>query len=168
MGVGVVNPPGTRGVEVDGTRLRLPNRFLDVISSDGSINRAITGQQLDITVGAGSGTVDCDATVAFGDPVYWNDANSQFELGDATAISTADIRGIVVNKISISECVISNYVKITGLAGLTSGARYFLKVGGGIDTVVPSSSGNVVKFLGQAISTTVLIFETSYIPMIRS
>lgn len=49
---------------------------------------------------------------------------------------------------------------ITGLAGLTIGAIYFLAtVAGGLTTVAPSASGNVVQEVGIALSVTELLFR---------
>src|SRR4030066_299864 len=50
----------------------------------------------------------------------------------------------------------------TGLAGLTLGARYYLNTtaGGVVATTPPSASGNVVQYVGRAISTTEIAFES--------
>lgn len=50
----------------------------------------------------------------------------------------------------------------TALTGLTGGARYFLgTTAGGAVTTPPSSAGNVVQYLGRAVSTTELAFEAN-------
>ena len=48
---------------------------------------------------------------------------------------------------------------VTGLTGLTPGARYYLSTtAGAITTTPPSTSGNVVQYVGVATSTTSLFF----------
>ncbi len=48
---------------------------------------------------------------------------------------------------------------ITGLAGLTPGARYYLGASGGITITPPSADGLVVQEVGVAISTSRLLFN---------
>lgn len=49
---------------------------------------------------------------------------------------------------------------ITGLTGLTQGARYFLSTTAGLTTdTAPSATGNVAQMIGIANSTTSIIFE---------
>ena len=49
---------------------------------------------------------------------------------------------------------------ITGLTGLTQGARYFLATTAGLTTAtVPSTAGNVGQMIGIAASTTSILFE---------
>lgn len=47
---------------------------------------------------------------------------------------------------------------ISGLSGLTPGARYLLGVGGGVVTVPPTSAGTIVQSVGVAKSATELSF----------
>jgi len=51
--------------------------------------------------------------------------------------------------------------EITGLTSLTPGDRYYLSAAspGGIVSTPPSTTGNVVQFVGVAVSTTSIIFE---------
>lgn len=55
---------------------------------------------------------------------------------------------------------------ISGLTGLTVGARYFLATtAGGITTTPPSAAGNIVQVVGVAPSATELIFEADNAPV---
>lgn len=46
----------------------------------------------------------------------------------------------------------------TQLSGLTVGSDYYLGTVGGVTTTAPSTTGNIVQFLGRAHSTTAMIF----------
>lgn len=51
----------------------------------------------------------------------------------------------------------------SSLTGLTAGARYYLSAAtpGGVTLTAPAASGNVVQYLGKAISDTELAFEAT-------
>ena len=50
--------------------------------------------------------------------------------------------------------------KITGLSGLTNGARYYLSTtAGGVTAVPVSGAGKIDQFIGRAVSTTEIAFE---------
>lgn len=48
---------------------------------------------------------------------------------------------------------------ITGLAGLIPGRYYLATSPGEVTTTPPSASGNVVQYIGEAVSTTEITFE---------
>lgn len=54
---------------------------------------------------------------------------------------------------------------ITGLSNLTPGYSYFLSTIGGITTVIPSGTGQLLQIVGKALSTTELFFNP-YEPII--
>ena len=50
---------------------------------------------------------------------------------------------------------------ITGLSGLTVGSAYYLGTAGGQTTTAPTTAGNLVQYVGKAISGTSLYFQPS-------
>jgi hypothetical protein len=60
--------------------------------------------------------------------------------------------------ISTSATVYTLAQRNTQLSSLTIGSDYFLGTVGGVTTTPPSTTGNIVQFLGRADSTTSLIF----------
>lgn len=63
---------------------------------------------------------------------------------------------------AVGEVILSTGVLIT--VGLTQGNRYFLSaaVSGGITAVAPVAAGNIEQYLGIALSTTELYFNSGY------
>lgn len=81
--------------------------------------------------------------------------STTYTLADADSTNTADVVGMVVAVIDVNTFVLQFGGHITGLSGLTAGNAYYLSASaGGITDVKPSSSGQVVKPLLIADTTT--------------
>lgn len=80
---------------------------------------------------------------------------------DATAANKFHAVGFVLDSVSSGQPAKVYFEGvITGLSGLTIGAKYYLsETAGAITTTAPTSSGALVQFVGTAISATELSFE---------
>lgn len=91
----------------------------------------------------------------------WNDAGTpKARKADATT-SGKEADGFVLDAVSSgATATVYHEGANTGVTGLTAGARYYLSTtAGGSTTTAPTGSGNVVQFLGRAVSTTKIVFE---------
>lgn len=111
-------------------------------------------------VGADSKTATAGEALSAGDLVY--------VTGTGT-IMKADANTVTKKAIGFVQSAISNAASgtvyfdgtITGLSGLTPGADYFLSAAtaGGITATPPSGAGDIVQFVGVALSATELTFN---------
>ena len=114
------------------------------------------GGNLDLNgKGLSEGSETIDGGVSTGNIVYYD--SSSWKQADASAEATADGRlGLYLG---------SNEVMFEGeytTTGLTAGAIYYLsETAGGVTSTVPSASGAIVRPVGKAKSTTVLMFNPS-------
>lgn len=91
----------------------------------------------------------------------WDDSGTpKVRKADATTIGK-EADGFVISAVSSGNpALVYNEGVISGFVGLTIGARYYLDTtAGGITATPPSGDGNVVQYVGRAISTTEIIFE---------
>jgi hypothetical protein len=92
----------------------------------------------------------------------WNDAGTvKVRKADATAVGK-EANGYVLASVTSGDAATVYFDdEITGLTSLTPGDRYYLSAAspGGIVSTPPSTTGNVVQFVGVAVSTTSIIFE---------
>ena len=92
----------------------------------------------------------------------WNDAGTiKVRKADATT-SGKEADGFVLAGYTAPAAALVYFEGTnTAMSGLTLGARYYLNTvaGGVVATTPPSGSGNVVQYVGRAISTTELTFE---------
>lgn len=100
--------------------------------------------------------VPCDASVYVGAAVRMDGTGTAFNA-IATALSTANVIGIVQKKPSSTLC----NIRVLGVSpaifvGLDETKEYFLSatIAGEITTTVPTGSGHVVLKLGQPFSAT--------------
>lgn len=80
---------------------------------------------------------------------------------NADATGPLACHGFVIASVT-APAAIDVYVDvglITGFTALTVGARYYLSTVGGITATPPSASGNIVQYLGIALSATELFFN---------
>lgn len=124
--------------------------------------------KVDITMmpsGVGTPTQSMTAgeNLSAGDFVYINtsDANKIYKA-DADAVGKKAI-GYVLASASTDASVTVYFEGINDqLSGLTLGADYFLSAtAGGVTTTQPSSAGQIVQYVGTAISTTAIHFKFS-------
>lgn len=57
---------------------------------------------------------------------------------------------------------------ITGLSGLSTGARYFLGGTGTVTSTVPTTTGNVIQYIGIALTTSTLLFLNDQQPVTKN
>lgn len=122
--------------------------------------------KLDITfmptgVGGDTQTLTAGEALSAGNLVYVNGSGAVLKA-DASSEAKEAV-GFVLSAISnaASGTVYFGSGIITGLTGLTAGARYFLSgtTPGAVTTTAPTGTGKIVQQVGRAISTTVLYFE---------
>jgi len=96
-----------------------------------------------------------DGGVSTGNLVYLD--TTSWKQADADAEATS------IGQLGIS--LGSNNVLIDGIyttTGLTAGSDYYISTtAGGITTTKPSTTGDIVRFIGTALSTTQLLFKPS-------
>ena len=81
-------------------------------------------------------------------------ANATTEGYEADGYVTANVSS------AAAATVYGRNTVIAGLSGLTVNARYFLSTtGGGMTTTPPAAAGNVVQYIGKALSATELLFQ---------
>lgn len=149
--------------EVEGTVVGGdPAQAGDLVALDGS--GLLDATILPSGVGPDIKSVTAGEALSAGDFVnIYNDAGTvKAQKADATA-SGKEVDGFVLSG-ATSGVAVDVYFegRNTQLSGLTIGARYYLNTtAGAVTTTVPSSSGNVVQYVGRALSATELAFEPS-------
>jgi hypothetical protein len=116
---------------------------------------------LPLGVGSDSRTITTSEAVAAGDMInVWNNAGLRARKADATT-SGKEANGFVIAAFgSGASATVFFEGTVTGLTGLTIGARYYLNTTAGTVTTTPlSGSGNVHQYIGAALSATELTFE---------
>lgn len=111
--------------------------------------------------GADTRTVTAGETIAAGDLIYIDSAGEAFKADANDA--TKEAVGFVLAGITAAATGTAYFGSgiVTGLSGLTAGARYYLSAStpGGVATAIPSGAGDIVQQVGKALSTTELYFE---------
>ena len=127
--------------------------------SDGTIDESV----LPTGIGADVKNVVASEALAAGDLVnIWNDGGTEkVRKADATAEGKEAIGFVKASFASAATAVVYFEGRITGLSGLTPGARRYLSTAsaGQVTASAPSSAGNVVQFVGVAVSATEIDFE---------
>lgn len=95
--------------------------------------------------------------------VYKTGVDDTTGLADNGSISTAPAMGMVSN-VSGTTATLVYQGEVTGFAGLTTGAAYYLGTSGNItttalDPIAEAGTGKVLQKIGYAKSTTVMIFD---------
>lgn len=138
------------------------------VADDGKIVALGTDGRLDssvMPVGIGAEVKNVTASEALnaGDLVnIWNSAG-QFRVRKADATSAGkEATGFVISSVSNGGTA-AVYLEgtITGLGGLLPGRYYLSTTPGAATEVPPSASGNVVQYIGPAVSTTEISFEAT-------
>lgn len=148
----------------------VPNYFLDkILPGANIIFSASPGPNKTLTISSSGGAAttslvsglvySCPALVAINDVVYITGTDAA-DRANATSIVTVPVIGFVTSKPSFVTCVVTYAGEVTGFVGLIPGAKYFLNtISGGISTIAPSSSGNIVQRVGVARNTTTLVTQ---------
>jgi hypothetical protein len=136
-------------------------------ANDGDLVALDPSGKLDASVmpagfGQNTALIVASEALAAGDLVnIHNSTGSKVRKADATTEGReADgfVLAAVANAATATVYLTGN--RITGLTGMTPGARQFLATTAGTRTETPpSTSGNVVQVVGKAIDATTLIFE---------
>lgn len=116
-------------------------------------------------VGQDALALPASEALSAGDAVnVWSDAGvAKMRKADATA-EGKEANGFVTSAVASGVTGTMFFEgRITGKTGLTIGARYYLDPAtpGGIITTAPTGTGNIVQYIGTAVSTTSLDFEPS-------
>lgn len=93
--------------------------------------------------------------------VFDDTGTAKMRKADATTAGK-EADGYVLSAVTVATSGTIYYEGvITGMVGLTIGARYYLDgaTPGGIVSTPPSTSNNVVQYIGRAISATEITFE---------
>jgi hypothetical protein len=139
-------------------------------ADDGKIPALDSSGRLDPTfmpvgIGADTATITASENLSGGDYVNtWDDGGTlKARKADATT-SGKESDGFVLDAVSSGQPALVYFEgRNTALSGLTIGARYYLSaaIPGAPTVTPPSASGNVVQYLGRAISTTSMAFEAT-------
>lgn len=128
------------------------------LDSDGKLHTSV----LPTGVGAEVKVAVTSENLSAGDLVnFWSDAGT-LKVRKADASNNRPAHGFVLNSVaSGNNATVYLEGTITGLTGLTPGARYWLSATtpGGVTTTIPTTSGHIAQEVGIAISTTELSFE---------
>lgn len=128
---------------------------------DGTLDPAI----MPTGIGADVKNMPASEALAAGDLVnIWNDAGTAKARKADAAAEGKEAHGFVKAAVaSAATAAVYFEGRITGLSGLTPGARQYLSAAnpGALTTAAPSAAGNVVQWVGDAVSATELDFEKS-------
>lgn len=127
--------------------------------ADGTIDESV----LPTGIGADVKNVVASEALAAGDLVnIWNDGGTEkVRKADATAEGKEAVGFVKSAFTSAATAAVYFEGRITGLSGLTPGARQYLSAAnaGQPTATAPNSAGNVVQFVGGAVSATEIDFE---------
>lgn len=113
-------------------------------------------------------TVSCTTDVEVGDLVYLS-ASEVADRALANSPNTMPAIGIVVRKLSNTQCIINQYQLQSNLSGLTPKQKHFVSTtqAGKTQTTPPASkTGHVSQYVGESKSTTerlITIDATNYV-----
>lgn len=116
-------------------------------------------------IGQDAKTLPASEALAAGNIVnVWTDAGTaKARKADATAEGKEGVGYVLAAVASAANATVFFEGRITGLSGLTAGTRYFLSAatpGALVPAAsLPAAAGNVVQYIGTAVSTTELDFE---------
>jgi len=134
----------------------------DLVSLDaaGRVDNSV----MPVGIGADTAAIEASEALAAGDLVSIHDATgSRVRKADASSASAGrQADGFVLaSVISGGTATVFFEGTITGLTGLTVGARYFLSgsAAGVVTATRPTAVGHCVQYVGKAISATAISFE---------
>lgn len=134
------------------------NSKVVMTKSDGTLDTSI----MPPGIGADTSSVLASEVLAAGDLVnLWNDAGTtKARKADATAEGKEVCGFVLAGVASGASATVYHEGKVTGLTGMTPGARQYLATTPGARAeAAPSTAGNVVQHVGFAINATTLSFE---------
>ena len=125
----------------------------------------IDSTMMPVGLGAEYDTIIASENLTAGNLVnIWNNSGvANVRKADATTVGK-EANGFVLSAVTANGSNTAAVYRIsqsnTQVSGLTPGASYYLDTtAGGITATPPSTSGNVIQYVGKAISATVLAFD---------
>lgn len=115
-------------------------------------------------IGADTSSIASSENLVASDIVNIHDSTgAKVRKADASGgVAKMGVGFILTSVTSPAAALVYKEGTITGLSGLTIGARYYLSTTAGlITTTAPTTAGHIVQYIGYAISATELIFEPS-------
>lgn len=123
----------------------------------------LDNSMMPVGIGADTKQLAASETLAAADIVnVWNDAGTaKARKADGSASGKECVGFVLAGAASGANATVYFEGTITGLSGLTPGTRYYLSATtpGQVTDTAPSTSGNVVQYIGRAISATEISFE---------
>jgi hypothetical protein len=117
-----------------------------------------------VGIGADTKSLTASEALSAGNIVnVWNSSGEKARKADASTTGKEGV-GFILSSVSSSAAATVYFEgTITGLSSLVPGTRYYLDAAtpGLITATAPSGSGQIVQYIGTAISTTELSFEPS-------
>ncbi len=136
------------------------NSKVVMTKADGTLDLAVmpTGIGADVKNMPASEALAANALVNI-----WSDAGTdKARNADATAEGKEAVGFVKAAVATGATAAVYFEGRMTGLAGLTTGARQYLAATpGAVTATAPSASGNVVQFIGTAVIATEIDFEKS-------
>jgi Tfp pilus assembly protein PilW len=127
------------------------------LGSDGRLDNSI----MPVGIGNETKSIQASENLSAGDLVnIWSSA-SEFRVRKADATTSGkEANGFVLSSVN-SGSQASVYLEgtITGLSGLTPGRYYLSATPGQVTLTPPASSGNVVQYVGNSLSSSEITFE---------
>lgn len=128
------------------------------LDSTGRLDNSV----MPVGIGADTKSITASENLSAGDWVnIWNDAGTtKVRKADATT-EGKEADGFVLSAVTSGNPATVYFEGTNNQnSGLTLGARYYLSTtAGGETATAPSTSGNVVQYLGKAVSATEISFE---------
>jgi len=132
----------------------------DIVALDS--NGKLDNSVMPVGIGADTAQIEASENISASElvNVYENAGESNIRKADATSAGK-EASGYVLESVTSGQPGTVYFEQIiTGLSGLTPGAKYYLSTTpGAITTTPPSGSGNVVQYIGRALSETTLQFQ---------
>lgn len=116
-----------------------------------------------LSIQAASQSMTAGETLAAGDFVYINtaDANKIYKA-DANAVAKKAIGYVKASATTGAACTVYFEGINSNLTSLTVGSDYFLSgTAGSVTSTLPSGAGDIVQYIGTAITTTAIPFKFS-------
>jgi hypothetical protein len=111
-----------------------------------------SAQSLDLTFTAGE-------ALTAGDAVYISSAGLAFKADNDSGGASEAIGFALTSVASAASVQVRVGGKVSGLTGLTAGARYYIGESGAITSTVPSASGEYIVQMGYAVSATEVVVQ---------
>lgn len=114
-----------------------------------------------VGVGADTYVGTASESLSAANPFVYVKSDGQVANASAASGGNPTIGFVLANHASASQATVYFEGRVTGLSGLTVGARYYLSdtVAGGATTTPVSGTGKLHQYLGRAVTTTTITFE---------